>query len=335
MKIAIIQRMFLAGTAALFVACGGGPEGDVNPGGGGTACPGCEPVGVPPAGVTLGAVAGTSPLQVNGITFSVLPGTSVVVADGDDDGRGPQVGMIARVQGGLGAGSLTGTVNSLGINAELRGPIQAIDAAAGRFTLLGVAVQTNTTTSFEYQPSGVDPMPLKVGDMLQVHGYTNGSTLAATRVIKRVTNNVFKTTGAVSYANCPNCQTFGRAFFLGSLYVSVPENVVLKGVSWPVAEGALVRVKLEGAPVNGFASAAEIAAYGGAPLLADAITRLRGFVAQRDGAQFQVQGIAAALAAQVEFSQGTAADFANGRLVEVQGIYRSGIIQTNKVTFID
>ncbi|MGL4575433.1 MAG: DUF5666 domain-containing protein [Burkholderiaceae bacterium] len=332
--ITLLKHALICSLVSL-AGCGvGGVDGDVTPGGGGTACPGCEPVAMP-AAATIGPVSATAPLTVNGIVFSPAGSPALNIADGDDDGRGAQPGMMARVQGGLGAGGTTGTVTSLEINAEIRGPIQSLDEAAGRFTIMGITVQANANTTFEYQPAGVDPMPLKVGDSLQVHGYAYGDQVLATRIVKRVTNNVFKTTGVVSYTNCPNCTTFGRAFRLGSLLVSVPESVVLRGVSWPVPEGTVVRVKAAEAPTNGFVTATEISDYGGAPMLADAMTKVRGYVSNLNGSAFKLHGIASTLAAQAVFTGGSAADFANGRLVEVQGIYRGGMIQVTAVLFLN
>jgi hypothetical protein len=288
-----------------------------------------------PAAATIGPVTENAPLTVNGIVFSPAGTPALNIADGDDDGRGAQPGMMVRVQGGLGAGGVSGTITSLEINAEARGPIQSLDESVRRFTVLGITVQANASTSFEYQPNGVDPMPLKAGDSLQVHGYASGDQILATRIVKRVANDVFKTTGSVSYVNCPNCTTFGRAFRLGSLYVSVPESTVLRGLVWPIDEGALVRVKTAAAPVNGYVTATEISDYAGAPLLADAMTKVRGYVSGLNGPQFQLHGIASTLAAQVIFTGGSAADFRNGRLVEVQGIYRSGVIQVTAVLFLN
>jgi Domain of unknown function (DUF5666) len=329
--IALLSHALMCGLLSL-AGCGGGAEGDVPPGGGGTACPGCEPP-VMPAAATIGPVTETAPLTVNGIVFSPAGLPALNIADIDDDGRGPQQGMMVRVQGGLGPGGVTGTFTSLEINAEARGPIQDLDESAGRFTVMGIAVQANANTTFEYQPVGTDPMPLKVGDSLQVHGYAYGDQLLATRILKRVTNSVFKTTGAVSYANCPNCTTFGRAFRLGSLLVGVPENVVLREVAWPIPEGTVVRVKAGAAPMSGFMTATEISNYAGAPLLADAMTTVRGYVSSLNGAEFKLHGITGMLAPQAAFSGGSAADFGNGRLVQVQGIYRAGVIQTTAVLF--
>jgi hypothetical protein len=156
----------------------------------------------------------------------------------------------------------------------------------------------------------------------------------ATRILRRIGNAVFKTTGTVSYANCPNCQTFGRQFKLGSLLVNVGGDETLRGLTWPIPEATLVRVKYAEFPINQAVFATEISAYAGPPLLADAISKVRGFVARTDGNNFKLNGIDAVLTAGVVFTGGTRSDFADAKLVEAEGIYRDRVIQVDKVRFL-
>jgi hypothetical protein len=283
----------------------------------------------------IGAITNTSPLLANGVTYTVLPSTQRIIADQDDDGRGPQVGMIARLQGAIGAGNLTGTATSLEINAELRGPIQNVDAAGATLTILGIAVQLNAQTIIEYQPAGVDPRPLAIGDQVQVHGYPDGrNRILATRLIKRVDSSVFKATGVVSYANCPNCQTFGRAFRLGTVLVSVPENIPLNGLSWPIPETTLVRVWFAAPSTQGSGTATAIAPYSGGPLLLDAITKMRGFVQAGAASKFYVNGIEIAVQPSTVFSGGAETQLRDGQFVEVEGLYRSSSVQAKSIQFL-
>lgn len=305
--------------------CGGGGPQTIGAGTGGS--------GDIPAGAGLGPVSATQPLTIADIAFDTT-NITVRVEDGDDDGRGPLPGMVARAEGGLFAGNRSGRATSASTQAELRGPITSVDAAAGRFTAMGQTVRVDGQTRFD-NVSGL--AALGVGDSIQVHGLAGpGDTLLATRLQRRSSaSTVFKVVGSVRYEGCATCLPSGQEFLLGGLTVQA-QAAALKGLSLPVPPGTLVRVRAGAAAVQGRLVATAIEPYVATPLLADAITRSHGLVMDPKPTGFQLGGLNVAFDAQTRFEGWTVADpraeLAAGARVDVEGRYRSGTVTAASVT---
>ncbi|MGL4575432.1 MAG: DUF5666 domain-containing protein [Burkholderiaceae bacterium] len=328
----MIRRYFSVATIiALLAACGGGVTTDVAPGGGGTGNPGTAE--------TLGSISSTSPLTINGFVFPQTNPPSVpAIEDNDDDGRGLLPGMILRVQGGFGANEQTRTVINANMAAQVRGPVSS---NMGELRVMGVAVVANNATVFENQRA--DNAGPQVGDEMQVHGFpTADGRILATRLVRRASNTVYKTTGVIKPSACL-CPPDRTLFSIGTLSVWVPAAVATK-FGQPLQNGMLVRVKADGPPVNDTIVATEIKLHAGAPLLADAQSSVQGVVsnvaAENSAAGgparllFTVNGIAAAATSETRFQGDSASDLVEGRLADVQGIARPDGIAATTIKFL-
>jgi hypothetical protein len=313
--------------ACALAACGGG--GDVAPGGGGT--------GVPPAAFTQGPITSLTPLTVNGIPFTGAQAVKPVVEDNDDDGRGLITGMVVRITGASGPGDTERSVISARAAAQVRGGVTRNDTA---LEVMGVRIIANNETVFEDQLLiTVGP---QIGDSLQVHGYpTADGRVLATRIMRRTSNSVYKTTGVLVPSPCL-CPPDRTLFMLGSLKVFVPASIAAALPS-PLPSGTPVRITAGSEPVNGAITATRIALHADTTIPADALTSVRGAVtgttAVNPGSntaelRFMVDGVPASTDASTVFAGGTAGELIDGRVVEVQGVYRSNALTGKQVRYL-
>jgi Domain of unknown function (DUF5666) len=318
-----ITFMLLGLSLLALSACGGASESDVAPGGGGS--------GVPPLAVVVGPLVSNAPLTMNGVSFAPNSSLLLNISDKDDDGRGPLPGMIAEAQGVIGADGVSGTVFNLAMSAEVRGLVSRLDLPGGGFEVMGVTVIGSNTTVFEDQR--LDTTGLKVGDAVQVHGYPDGvNRILATRIIRRVTTSVFKTTGILKPATCL-CPPDRQLFSLGSLAVWIPSSLLM-GLPNPLPANSLVRIKSAQAPENNTITASEIRLYARDQFTTGAFTRMRGVISELAGETFRVNGIAASAKPNVIFEGGTRGELANGRLIELQGSYTGNEIFLTSIKFL-
>jgi hypothetical protein len=294
---------------------------------------------VQPPGAVIGSVSAISPLTVSAMV--VDPSTfRFTFEDDDDDQRGILPGMIARVDGALGAGDLSiRATKTMMSRAELRGPITSLNGD-GTYSVMGVAVVTTPQTVLD---GPIPAKPATVGDMVQVHGYpyfTGGATgesrLIATRIQWRGSNAIYKTVVTLgltaSTTPCPTCPIAGVQLRLPNLTINVPASS-LRGVNLPISAGTMLRVRT-GAPVNGVATATELSNFVTDPLLADARTTLRGLLLTSAADDFRLGGYTLRISAQTTISGGTRGDLFNARLVEVRGVYRGGIIEVGSIRLL-
>ena len=128
-----------------------------------------------------GTVSGFGSVIVNGVKFDDRDARV-----SDDAGR-PRtlgelaIGMLVEIDGRIADDGVTGTADRIRIASELCGPIDSIDAATGRFGVMGTTVQTGTATVF---PAVRGLAGLALGATVEVHGFVDvgASLLRATRI---------------------------------------------------------------------------------------------------------------------------------------------------------
>jgi hypothetical protein len=310
--------------AILMQSCGGGST-DV------AVVPNVDGTGVKPI-IVVGAVSGLGSVIVNGVKYDDT-GARITIEDGDDDGTGLKVGMVVQLKGEINPDKITGKAVEIESGAELRGPVESLNAAAKTFVALGATVKVDASTAFVNVAA--DLSDLAAGDSVQVSGLlaANG-VVTATRVQKRPPQSqaVLKTVGAVAAAPAPSASSFT----LGTLTVNYSANAV-RDLAVPVPAGALVRVKLAGPPTNGVVTATQVRPYA-APLgtpTAGTQAEVEGTVTDLLGDNFKVAGLSARLLPTTAFERGARTDLANGRAVEVEGTVVAGVIEAAKVKFED
>ena len=171
--------------AASLVACGGG--------GGGTGSAAAAPAA--PAATSGDAAA---PMSVQG----TVTGFASVIIDGveyDDSAASVQVERNPAVPVGAALGDLRigmrvaarasgGKLSEVTVHAALAGPVTAVDAAAGTFTVLQqpVRVLPATDVSPTVYSGATGLAAISIGDMLEVHGSLDADkVLVATRVERK------------------------------------------------------------------------------------------------------------------------------------------------------
>jgi hypothetical protein len=128
-------------SAALLWGCGGGV------GSGGTG--GFADAG----GFASGPITGFGSVIVNEVRFD---DSSAVISDADGNSRSRdqlRLGMTVEVESGAitttAAGTATAIASRIKLQSELRGPVSAVQLAAGTFTVLGQVVTVDSTTLFD------------------------------------------------------------------------------------------------------------------------------------------------------------------------------------------
>jgi hypothetical protein len=318
--------------AAVLGACGGGGEG-TDSAGVGTGGTGSFGVGI---------VTGLGSVFVGGIRYEdngarLLDDDGNVTVLGTDDNP-LKVGMAVEVSGRIGDDGVTRTATQIAFGAEVRGPVTAVDAATGSFTVFGIPVRTGAATVFA-NFGGV--ASLGVGHVVEVHGQsdTDGS-IVATYIEREATSTVvfiggdgeYRVRGVVAGLR-GTAPTLG--FTVRGVAVSTDARTDFDGT--PV-DGAAVSVRLDPVPLGDGSYAAErvkLRSSSFAGVAADSRAEVEGYVSGFTGAgsAFRVGGYAVRLASGVVYEDGVAADLQDGVRVEAEGTTDGGVLVATKLEF--
>ena len=306
--------------AALAVGCGGGGGVDT----GGTGSTGST------TAFSSGRISGFGSIIVNGIRFD--DSTARVLDDeGVEHVRGElKLGMVTDViAGAVTFDASTGLSNSkateIRYGSEIKGPVQALNAAAGTFTVIGQNVKVDVATVFEDLPTGL--ASVQVGNLLEVYGFLDLSTgsYTATRIERKASLLSYKVVGNISALD-----TAAKTFTIGGAtisYTSVVANAL------PVLSNGLeVRATLQTIPKGNVWIASALA--GNAPLVAEgAQTELEGYITDFvSTSNFKVAGVlVSASGSGLVFKNGNAAQLANGVAIEVEGVTRAGVLAASQI----
>ena len=276
--------------------------------------------------VSKGTISGFGSVIVNGITFDTSNATFTI-----DGSVGTQsdlaVGQVVVIEGELGEDPTTATASSVDFDDAVEGPIDAIDLAASTLTVLGQTVRIDAATSFDddIDPAAIDG--LNLNDIIEVSGFfLADGTISATRIERRAMAGEFELTGTVSNLGATTFEINGfvvdfSAAMLENFPSGAPEDgqrVEVKGDSLGGA-GELIatRVEFKGGDFGDDGDQAEIEGF---------ITR---FVSPTD---FDVEGVPITTNAQTIYENGSSADLALNRKVEVEGeINATGVIVAAEV----
>lgn len=309
----------IAATAVLLAACGGGGgiggtgTGDGGTGGGGGG-------GIGGTGAAYGGITGFGSVWVNGVRYD----TSNASFRRDDDDNASQsdlrVGMVARVEGNVAAGTATRVT----VDSALKGRVE--QAATDHYVVMGQTVAVDAGTRFE---DGVRPT---LGDYVEVHGLPQAAgTVAATYIERKSTlaTPPFIVTGIVSAHD-----TAASTFTVGALTVSYAGADVgdMPTGSWV---GLAVEAKgsvCAGTPVCGSLTASKVEPSG--PRIASSPkAEVEGFVVSGTVADFMVAGLRVRTNGSTVFEDGVAADFAIGTKLEAEGPITDGVMTATKIEF--
>lgn len=306
--------------SALLAACGGGgsdaPEVTPPPAGGGTAST---------SSYTDGVISGFGSVIVGGVRFDDSA-ASVTDEDGVALAAGAlKLGHTIEVEGGRIDRALGNALAlRIRLNSEIKGPVEAVDAADSTLTVLGQPVLVTTSTLFDETLSG-GLAAIAVGAVVEVYGILDPANgrVVATRIEAEDGATAYKLRGRIA-----NVDTAARSFSINGLaisYADLPAAQVPPGL----ANGQLVRVRLATVPVAGLWVAT---ALRGGRRWPDAIleAKIEGIVtAFASSTSFSVNGLPVNAAAS-SFPDGTDG-IALGARVEVTGSIVDGVLQASQV----
>jgi len=164
-------RLALALALAFLASCGGG----VDSGGTGTT-----------VGYAAGPITGFGSVIVNGVRYDER---SAEIRDDDERLRSSadlRLGMLTEIVASAPvstAGGVVATASALHYRSQLIGPVERVDAAAGRLTVLGQAVRITASTVIDSALAG-GVAALAPGDVVEV--YAQYDSAAASHVATRV-----------------------------------------------------------------------------------------------------------------------------------------------------
>lgn len=307
------------GAAVMLVACGGGGDTATTP-----ASPVAPVVLQPTAALAVyaGPISGFGSVIVNGMRFDTV-GASLA----DDDGKSVSLqdlslGMTVSVNGTTNDTTARGTANSVSLVHGNTGPITAIDAVGGTFTVQGVTVKTTAATAYKDVTALA---ALVVGDVVEVYGAVQSdNTVLATLVDKEGANYTNRLVGRISGLN-----TVAQTFQMGTVVV----NYAGASRSGVLVNGAEVKVKAAQPPVNGVLSADAIRVSAGvsygASVATGAYLKLKGVAETAP-----VNGVLTVSGTRVNVSQAVyegGTGIASGAFVEIKGTWDGAVLQALKV----
>jgi hypothetical protein len=133
--------------------------------------------GIGGTGISVGEISGFGSIIVNDVDFDTKK--AKVIVNGKQIGVGDSVvrnalalGMVVRVEGKF-LGNDTGKADRIVFNEDVKGPattIETLDTNVKKIVVLGQTVIVDDGTQFK----DTDYDSLKVGDVLQISGWTDG-----------------------------------------------------------------------------------------------------------------------------------------------------------------
>jgi hypothetical protein len=279
------------------------------------------------ATLAAGPISGFGSIIVNGVRYD--DATAVI---SDDDGRirsraELRLGMRTEVLASaviVSAGVASATASAIHLRREIVGPVQALDAAKSRLTVLGQRVSIGATTVFDTSlPLGL--ASLATGDILEVYAVYDvaAGQFVATRIDRLASATAYKLRGVIA-----SLSLTAKTLTVGALRVDWL-SVAPADPATALAPGQFVQLTLATAPVSGVWRAIELVA--GLPALAD---RERAEIEGRitafsSSTSFALNG-STVDASTASFPNGSAG-LALGAKVEVQGSIRGGVIVASSV----
>ncbi|MDJ0941417.1 MAG: DUF5666 domain-containing protein [Woeseiaceae bacterium] len=331
-----IRNTGVASFAAFLIACGGGGGGgdaqnDGQGAGGNNPTGGIDARG---SAVAVGTISGFGSVIVNGVRFD----TSNAIFTIDDEAGSESdlaVGQVVVVTGEIDDDGTTGTADAVSFDDAVEGPISEIDTANNTLIVLGQTVVVDTGTSFEDDIEPGSILGLAVGDIVEVSGfYLADGRILATYIELESPGDDFEVTGQVR-----NLDVGALTFEISGLVVDysgamledfpggAPENGQIVEAEGPTLgpNGELVATSVEFESEDG--------SFG---ILDDGDdVEIEGLITRFDSAtDFDVNGLSVTTNASTEFENGSAADLALNRRVEVEGSVNSnGVIVADEIEF--
>ncbi len=221
----VVFPALLLSSSCLLVACGGG---------GGSSSSSSPSTSVAAADRTVvGTVDGFGSVIVDGVHYS---STDTAFEINDQVGVESQlrVGQRVVVQGS--DDGVEGVATRISYDADIRGPVVSVDAAAGTLVILGQTVLTDAMTVYR----GVSLDTISVGQYLEVSGIRDGAGNLLASFIEVESETEIELRGTISSLNEAN-----NTFSINGLQVDYSSVITLELDEIALANGMLVEVEGE------------------------------------------------------------------------------------------
>ncbi|MDP3521764.1 MAG: DUF5666 domain-containing protein [Hydrogenophaga sp.] len=311
-----VASALLAGIT-LISACGGGSVvGSVGTGGTGA--------------FSSGAISGLGSIVVNGVRYDDSA-ASVSDDGGNSSNSGSlKLGVVVEVLGDdivtPATGLPTSNARSVVFRSEIKGPVTAVNAAAGTLTVLGQNVVVSASTVFDLNlPNGL--ASVAVGQLLEVYGFVDANGVyQATRIEGEDSASTYKIRGKLSVLNAA-----AKTFQIGAAVIDYSAI----NFNFTLVNGQTIRVELATTPNTlgqWVATRLNSATALGNAASSAATVELEGVVSSVASARsFVVDGITVDASGVNNFPAGVAV----GSRVEVKGKLESGVLVASRVKLED
>lgn len=275
-----------------------------------------------------GVITGLGGVTVNDVRYST--NTATVTVNGDPGLLSDlRHGQIVTVQGRIDSLGWSGTANGIFFDADVIGPVENLDAANSRITVMGQIVDCDLDTQFG---PGIDPTTfagLSAGSIVQVSGYADAAgAIRATRIDTDLTNAELQIIGKIDGVDLANLLfeiNQLTADYSGALVIDLaggsPINGMMVKAVGTLSNGRLIVERLVAAPALAGNTGQRVQ-------IAGVVTRFN------SSSDFDINNHTARVISGTAFRNGDAGDLALNAEIVIDGDFASdGRIMTNRVTF--
>ncbi len=275
-----------------------------------------------------GVITGLGGVTINNVRYAT--NATTVTVNGQPAALSDLMhGQIITVSGRINSDGQSGTADSILFDANLIGPLENLDAANGRLTVMGQTVISDSDTLFG---AGIDPVTyagLSVGSNVQISGYVDAAgAIRSTRIDPDTANAELQISGKVAGLDLANLlfKVNGLTIdYSGAIFVDLPggapsNGMMVKAIG-TMSSGLFIVERLVTAPGLGGSTGQRVQTAG-------LITRFN------SSADFDINNFAAAVNAGTAFLNGDAGDLALNAELVIDGDFASGgHITANRITF--
>jgi hypothetical protein len=315
----LINSISLTLVAAGLAACGGGGS--------------SSPDAATSSGISsVGTITGFGSIYVNGIEFET--GTASYRVDDEDrfDDSALAVGMKVRIRGTVNDDGTSGTATQVFYDDDVEGPVDtgslaSVDATTKTFTVLGLPVTADATGTVYDDGASFDT--LAEGQVLEISGYYDGSSIMASRIEKQSDlDDEFEIKGTVTAydgtsitIDLLNGSSAGPFAISASAELDIPADPV----------GEFVEIKLLDQGAGLLATRIE---SDDDDLLddSDAEVSIKGVLADDGNGGLLVNGIAFSVNSGTEYEPASlAGNLSPGDAVEIEGLMQNGVLLAREI----
>jgi hypothetical protein len=283
-------------------------------------------------GISIGPASDYGSLEVNGRHFTT--GDAEIFVEGRSKGAGTQamldhlaLGMVVRVNGDIGQAQ-DGTAQKIYIDDDIRGPvdsIRTIDSLTAELIVLGREILLTDTT----RTDGGNAASLDPGAWVRISGFND----AAGRLVASYIGAITGDDGAKIKGTVTQLDATGKHFTVNGILIDY-QDATLVDLTQP-SEGTVVAVtgRLSGDQQAMTAERIEPVDRFGATD-SDAV-ELTGVVLESTGTQLLLDSVTVNVNDGTAYIGGKLQDIDSGVRVEAEGELISGILNAEKIIFLD